>query len=365
MKKQKILIGVPPKTHVSLAQDEIDGFTELGYECLSAGYSNNNQSIGVFNKLMGVISNAFKLLRVLYKFKPSILYLNSRFETVGGTRDFITLLILKSFYYRKLSVTVKSHGSDHSILQKKSFVYKNLIVPVLVKYVDIWFFLSQEEKDLVNEFNPAMAKKIVVTPNIIDPSRSVPSEDFKKQYNLVNDKYNLLFVGRMVAEKGIYEILNCIPLLACRSEVFFTMVGDGTDLQIAKDYAEKIGVTNEVQFIGFVPDVQCDHFYANTDALIFPTYHTEGFAMALFKSVAKGIPVITTPIRAAKDYLHEPENVIWVKEKSPESNAVAVDRLLADKNLQQTIGANNLILGRLFSRQIVCKQMADVFDSLN
>jgi glycosyltransferase involved in cell wall biosynthesis len=362
--KTKILIGVPPKTHVSLAQDEIDGFTHLGYECLTTGYSNNNQSIGVFSKLLGVISNAFKLVGVLYKFKPSILYLNSRFETVGGTRDFITLLILKCFYYPKLSVTVKSHGSDHSILQKKAFVYKSIIVPFLVKNVDIWFFLSHEEKDLVKEYNPEMAKKIVVTPNIIDPQRCVTSDDFKRKYDLINGKYNFLFVGRMVSEKGVFDILNSIPMLRCRGNVFFTMVGDGTDLEAAKQHAHKIAVTGDVNFTGFVPDTECDHFYANTDALIFPTYHTEGFAMALFKSVAKGIPVITTPIRAAKDYLHEPENVLWVKEKSPESNAQAIDRLFEDKNLQRSISANNLSLGKQFSQEIVCKQMAEVFEKI-
>ena len=146
-----------------------------------------------------------------------------------------------------------------------------------------------------------------------------------------------------------------------RESCFFTFVGSGDDFDEAEKIARETGIMNSVQFTGYIQDEECDHFYANTDALVFPTYDTEGFPMALFKSVALGMPVITTKIRAAKDYLTEPDNVIWVKEQSAQAIAAAVDRLITDTELRKNMSKNNCELGKEFTAENVCKQMHDVF----
>ncbi len=38
---QRILVGVPPKHHVLLSHDEIEGFNDLGYTCQSVIYGRN------------------------------------------------------------------------------------------------------------------------------------------------------------------------------------------------------------------------------------------------------------------------------------------------------------------------------------
>lgn len=143
---QRILVGVPPKHHVLLSHDEIAGFTDLGYTCKPVSYGRNDSTAGKLNKLWGVIAKAFRIVKELYAFSPGILYLNSRFEPVGTTRDFMTVLIIKAFYVRSVKIVIKTHGSDVSILQRQSSFYRKIVIPFLRKYVDAWFFLSSEEK---------------------------------------------------------------------------------------------------------------------------------------------------------------------------------------------------------------------------
>ncbi len=364
MTGKKILIGVPPKAHVSLALDEIEGLQKLGYLCSTVSYGRNNQSVGVINKFFATALRALKIVKKLYQVKPEFLYLNSRFEPAGSTRDFISLQIIKLLYYKKLKVIIKSHGSDYTILLKQSLWYKKIVVPFLRKNVQAWFFLSGDEKKLIAAHDAVIAAKVFVTPNIIDPSRCVNSAEFKEKHQLALDKYKFLFVGRMVKVKGIFDILNSIPLLDCKNNCSFIFVGNGDDWEELKQQATAMHINHLVKFAGYFPDKECDHFYANTDALIFPTYDTEGFPMALFKSVAVGLPVITTQIRAAKDYLHEPDNVLWVKKQSPQSIADAVSKLYYDINLQKQMQQNNKILGELFSAQKVCMLMSNVFLSI-
>src|SRR5687767_8447073 len=172
---QRILVGVPPKHHVLLSLDEIEGFIDLGYTCKSVPYGRNDSSAGKVKKLLGVIAKAFNIVKELYAFNPHILYLNSRFEPVGTTRDFITVLIIKLFYFRRVKIVIKTHGSDVSIMEKTSFFYRKLMVPFLREHVDAWFFLSSEEKEMVRKYDAVLGNKIFITANIVDPGRSVAS----------------------------------------------------------------------------------------------------------------------------------------------------------------------------------------------
>lgn len=362
---QRILVGVPPKHHVLLSHDEIEGFKDLGYNCRSVPYSRNDATGSKIKKLFGVIGKAFNIVKELYAFNPHILYLNSRFEPVGTTRDFITVLIIKLFYFRKVKIVIKTHGSDISIMEKTSFFYRKLMIPFLRKHVDAWFFLSSEEKEMVRKYDPVLANKIFITANIVDPGRSVASLAFREKYDLDEQKFKVLFVGRIVREKGVFSLLESIPRLTCKEECLFVFVGDGPDMQALKKRAEELQVTRYVRFPGFVPDHECDHFYANADMLAFPTYFNEGFPMALFKSIAAGLPVITTRIRAAKDHLSAPDNVLWVEGESAESVAEAIDTLYENHPLRTIMSQNNRQIARKFTRGEVCAGMHEVMMSIN
>lgn len=357
---QRILVGVPPKHHVLLSRDEIDGFTDLGYTCKPVPYGRNDSSAGKVNKLWGVVAKAFNIVKELYAFMPAYLYLNSRFEPVGTTRDFITVLVIKLFYFRKVKIVIKTHGSDISIMQSRSFFYRKVVVPFLRKNVDAWFFLSSEEKELVRQYDAGLARKIFITANIVDPGRSVASLAFREKYALDESKFKILFVGRIVKEKGVFSLLQSVPLLSCKEDCQVIFVGDGPDMDALKKKAEALRITKYVRFAGFIPDHECDHFYANADMLAFPTFFNEGFPMALFKSIAAGLPVITTRIRAAKDHLSSPDNVLWVDGESPESVARAIDTLYNDHALRKTMSDNNKQIAMKFTRRQVCAGMHEV-----
>lgn len=364
MAGKKILVGIPPKAHVSLAMDEFKALQAIGYSCFEVPYGRNNQSVGVLNKLFSTCMKAFVLLGKLYSIKPDFLYLNSRFEKAGSTRDFISVLLVRLFYWRKLKIIIKSHGSEAHRMDKESWFIQKLVIPYLTTAVNGWIFLSTEEKKLLAGYNPVLAEKIYILPNIIDPSRCVQSSSFDKNHDLPSGRFKILFVGRMVREKGIFDILNAIPAVEIKENAVFIFVGDGNDAAALKEEAKAKGLEKYCRFMGYIPDALCDHFYANAHLLVYPTYDTEGFAMALFKSVAVGIPVITTRIRAANDHLSEPDNVIWVPAQDPASLAAAINKIAGSGDLQHSMSESNKILGKKFSAPEVAAAMSGIFESI-
>jgi glycosyltransferase involved in cell wall biosynthesis len=361
---KRILVGVPPRHHVLLSYDEINGLTGLGYTCRPVLYGRNNYTLNKLSKLAWVMLRALNIVKELYRFSPGILYLNSRFEKDGSTRDFITTLLIKLLYYRKLKIIIKTHGSESNILQSRSFFFSRIVITWLEKNIDAWFFLSQEEKDLVAKYNPRLAAKIYITSNIIDTARSVASANFREKYSLDNNKFKVLFVGRIVREKGVFSLLQSIPMLEFKDKCLFIFVGDGPDLQELMALSKSLRLSEYTSFPGFIPESECDHFYANADILALPTYCNEGFPMALFKSIAVGLPVLTTRIRAARDHLSAPENVLWIDGRSPESIARAITILFNNHDLRTAMSNNNRLLAKKFTREHVCSEMSEVIMSV-
>ncbi len=98
--------------------------------------------------------------------------------------------------------------------------------------------------------------------------------------------------------------------------------------------------------------------------LLFPTYHIEGFPMVIFNAAANGLPIITTRIRAAADYLREPENCYWVEPKNPEMLAEKIVRLINDTELRSAMALENRALAQQFSADIVTREYVAIYRQL-
>lgn len=64
---------------------------------------------------------------------------------------------------------------------------------------------------------------------------------------------------------------------------------------------------NEVTFTEYIDEKKTLEIYLNSDILVFSTV-AEGFSMTIFNSAVAGLPIIISRIRAAADYLREPDN---------------------------------------------------------
>jgi len=361
MSTPRILFSIPTRHHVEIALDEMEGMQQLGYPCSRFTYAAKEGVTSTPGRLLVIVQNAFKLIDIARKFKPDVIYFNSRLEQLAGIRDFITIRLVKTFYRKPVKFVVKSHGSDIEVFNLQSGLMKNYILPYLSKNVSGWLFLSSEEKNTIihNGFLPA--GRVFVTKNIVRTGQFKPQPSFKKSLNIANDHQVLLFVGRLIKEKGIYEVIEAFSKLKNKKAVL-VIVGWGPEDSNLKQLTQQLGVGAKVLFTGFIPEQEVVSYYANSDVLIFPTYFPEGFPMALFNSVAAGLPIVTTPTRAATDYLSSPNNCLWAEAKNSDSVYAALQKLLDSPQLMANMKDNNLLKGALFSQKQVCAELAETLN---
>jgi glycosyltransferase involved in cell wall biosynthesis len=103
-----------------------------------------------------------------------------------------------------------------------------------------------------------------------------------------------LFVGRLVPEKGIFDLLNAYGALApeLRKEMSLVFVGDGAARSALLRRAAAIN-PGCIQMVGFAQREQLPTYYGLADIFVFPT-HTDPWGLVVNEAMACGLPVISS-----------------------------------------------------------------------
>lgn len=131
-----------------------------------------------------------------------------------------------------------------------------------------------------------------------------------------------LFVGRMMREKGIEELLEAARQLHGEKVIFELLGYPDEDYQDRLDEFEKLGCIRQ---LGFDPDVH--EYIKNCSALVLPTYH-EGMSNVLMEASATGRPVIATSISGCREIFEEGVTGFGCKPKSSEDLIRALKKFL-------------------------------------
>lgn len=106
-----------------------------------------------------------------------------------------------------------------------------------------------------------------------------------------------LFVGRVMKEKGIDELLESFLRLKKEAEVSLEVVGPIEDSEYKKRI-EELAAVGKVQYYGFQKDVK--PYIRQCHCMVLPSYH-EGMANTLLEAGSMGRPLITSDICGCKE----------------------------------------------------------------
>lgn len=105
-----------------------------------------------------------------------------------------------------------------------------------------------------------------------------------------HDRQGIVFVGRLVARKGVSDVIAALALLAQRGIVVpLTVVGDGPERAAAEALATALGVP--AHFCGTLASGATRRLMANAKALVLPS-RQDAFGLVLIEAQAAGTPVI-------------------------------------------------------------------------
>jgi glycosyltransferase involved in cell wall biosynthesis len=352
----RILVGMPEKGSqggpAACEPPFIDELRRLGHEVEEEVYAYGGPKSGPMTRISRVRKTARRLRERLNLGNFDVVHLNTSFDTKALLRDGVITSCLPSAGPK---IFLKFHGSDARLLKTSNPLLHSL-GRYLISRVDCIGVLSSEERE--NFLNAGVPEeKIFVVKNAVENQAPASDPDFRSKLTLPADVPLLLFIGRFIEAKGLTDVIHACKILRDQNREFFLLcVGDGPARENAETEVNRLGLGSCVRFFGYVTEEQAAGFYANSTMLVFPTHHYEGFPMVIFNAAASGLPIITTRIRAAADYLNEPDNCLWVEPKRPDLLAGKILRLLENEQLRLAMKANNKGLVDRFSAQRITQE---------
>jgi glycosyltransferase involved in cell wall biosynthesis len=107
-----------------------------------------------------------------------------------------------------------------------------------------------------------------------------------------SSRLELLFVGRLLAWKGVHLILRALAMVrASSSEIHFTIIGSGKDRMRLDRLATELGVTDRISWIPWMPREELLKTYNKFDLFVFPSMHDSG-GTAVLEAMSFGLPVL-------------------------------------------------------------------------
>jgi len=169
----------------------------------------------------------------------------------------------------------------------------------------------------------------------------IPSErKMLPERKTLNEKFRLLFVGRILCWKGLELIVKAVKLLP--ENVILTIVGDGPDIPALRASIRKEGLDERVELMGSVTRSRVLELYEEYDVFFFPSMHDSG-GFVVLEAMSEGLPVIC--LDRGGPALAVEEDCGIVVPAGNKSDTVsrlvsAVHRYMADPDLLEKHGKN-------------------------
>ena len=148
----------------------------------------------------------------------------------------------------------------------------------------------------------------------------------------------LLFLGKLCAAKGCYDLLAALALLApAWPALRLVLAGDGEPAALAAR-AQALGLAARVELPGYVDAAARERLLDGAVACVLPSY-LEGLPMCLLEAMAAGVPVVASRVGGIPDLVDDGVDGLLVEAGDVAALARALERLLAQPALQRAMGA--------------------------
>lgn len=157
---------------------------------------------------------------------------------------------------------------------------------------------------------------------------------------LESEEWRVLFMGRVVKEKGIYEAIDTMALLSKNHpRIQLLVAGDGEELENAKAHVAARHLEN-VQFMGRVRGDARRQTYENAHVFFLPS-HREGLPGAMVEAMAYALPIVTVRVGGIPDIFENGKHGYMLEQLEPEQFASSLELLYQDKIVYERIARYN------------------------
>lgn len=320
------------------------------------------------------IMNVLPLAKIFKDLKPDVIHLH------GARPMFVGSIAARLYGHSNVVSTL--HGSYKLMAYDKSTSLLDPLRHLESRIVHVTAFLLSKKVivdadalaseikgacwDLSFLYEPVMKKTITIYPCVDFSSQSGGLErgTMRKNLGFDNDSIILGSIGRIDEPmKGIRVLLDAIKILYKGGTRFYAViVGEGYSRKELEKYAEDVGLSNIVRFLGFWDNLQ--EIFDMIDIFVLPSF-SEGFPLVNLEAMQNGIPVVATDVGGVREAITDGVNGLVVPPRDPVKLATALKNVIQDNVMRERMGESARETAReRFSLQLMLDKIFSVYDEM-
>ena len=185
--------------------------------------------------------------------------------------------------------------------------------------------------------------KVVMVPNGVNTHvyEGAEKEDlkaFRTKFALPEEKI-VLFVGRLVYEKGVHVLINAAPKVLEKVNAKFVIVGSGYMKEQLLNIVRSMKLEHKVLFAGFVDDATLLRLQKCADVSVVPSLF-EPFGIVALEAMAAKSPVAVSDTGGLSEIVDHDLTGVKAYPNNPDSLAWGITKILLDENYRNRIREN-------------------------
>jgi glycosyltransferase involved in cell wall biosynthesis len=253
----------------------------------------------------------------------------------------------------------------HSMWYTPQTLFRRLTMPILqwiFKYSDAIVVYGEHGKKYL-ESRGVEPRKIFIAWQSVDselfdkPVSAEALSTIREAHGMIAKKV-ILFVGRLVEEKGLSYLIEAVANLK-NDRICLMFIGEGPLKEVLEKQCMESGL-GCFGFIGKVPNSELYKYYALADVFVLPSITTREFkepwGLVVNEAMNQGTPVVVTDAVGAGvgGLVQEGINGFVVPERDSQSLSVALCKIISDDALRVTMGQNakRVVKGWTYERMV-------------
>jgi 1,4-alpha-glucan branching enzyme len=290
-----------------------------------------------------------------------ITYLNIRREKLffkGDTQSYINNLNMSAFQQAEQIIT---KSKSMMILHSHDFFFASALVSLKKKYNLPIITTIHLPQSIINvQMFRELERLAINSSDIIICVSNFVSEEIQKQYQInphkiriihnglppkernqkLDRNFFLLFVGRLVIEKGLLVLLESMRhILKHHPNLRLVIVGDGPLEYVLRKRIRQYGIHHRVKLLGFISRNELEDYYEKAFALICPSLY-EPFGLTILEAMRSNLPVIASNVGGIKEIITHEKSGLLFEQGDTKDLAQKVLSIIEDDNKWECLADN-------------------------
>jgi len=273
----------------------------------------------------------WRAVRALYDWSPDVIVTNTRFFSTS----ILGVALAERWSVPCLHI---DHGSDHI---RVGSPVANRVAEMIDHSVGSWVVRRATRcvgvSGAVARFVEHLGRSGAgVLYNGVDTTTFSPGDTTSRaRLGLTADDFLILFVGRLIEDKGVLCLLDAFDRLNGATRSQLVIAGDGPLMPTIRN--RTAGRAN-VKLLGFVSPQEVGRLMCACDVFVHPSNYPEGLPTSVLEAAAAGVAIVATPMGGTEEIVPTPAHGLIVPPADPMRLAEALSRLERDGELRASLG---------------------------